>query len=602
MRNQYSKWALILISILILAVHFFYYPKWQKTKTEATISWDVSGYYMYLPATFIYKDLKKCTFHQEVLKKYSPTFDFQQAFIHEESGNYVMKYSIGQAISFAPAFFLAHGYASISDSYPADGFSKPYQVAISMWSILICLLGLFVLRKILLLYFNDIPVAWTLIFIVLGSNYLNYSAIDGAQTHNFLFTYYTLLILASHRFYIKPSMRYALLIGFIIGISALTRPTELLAVIIPLLWGVKVWDLNSLGNRLHLIKKEWSKYLAAILLTASIGMIQLIYWNYVSGEWIVYSYEDQGFSWLSPHIKDCLISYKAGWLTYSPLMIFSLIGFAPLFKQRNKEWSAIFIFSMIFMYVAFAWDIWWYGGSLGQRTMVQAYPILAFSTCAYLDYFSKRKKWTKVIIATIMGIFIYFNLWFTHQAHLGGILRPGEMTRGYFKKTLGTYTINPDDIKLLDNNDDYSKEIKSPVTLINEDYEASPINSCSLQMADGSRSNCVNKEAEFTAPLIAPLDGSYKWVRAYADFKIGEKNYNLWNSPQFVCEFYQGDYKLKNNIIRPFRLLQKNQTRRLYLDAKVPKKADKVRIFLWNCNSDFELLIDNIEVIGFNDI
>ena len=32
---------------------------------------------------------------------------------------------------------------------------------------------------------------------------------------------------------------------------------------------------------------------------------------------------------------------------------------------------------LLFIYIAFAWDIWWYGGSLGQRSMVQAYAVLS---------------------------------------------------------------------------------------------------------------------------------------------------------------------------------------------------------------------------------
>ena len=88
-----SKTLLVLSVLILLLTHFVYYPKWKKTLTEATLSWDVSGYYMYLPAAFIYKDLKKCAFKEDIMTTYTPTPNFQQAFIHEQSGNYVMKYS-----------------------------------------------------------------------------------------------------------------------------------------------------------------------------------------------------------------------------------------------------------------------------------------------------------------------------------------------------------------------------------------------------------------------------------------------------------------------------------------------------------------------------
>src|SRR5688572_28370818 len=126
-----SRLALIISFLFICCVSFFYYPKWQMAKSEATISWDVSGYYMYLPAFFIYKDVKEFKFKDEVRNKYEFTSDFQQAYIHEKSGNHVLKYSAGQALQFLPFFTAGHLAAKILD-YPADGFSLPYQFAISI--------------------------------------------------------------------------------------------------------------------------------------------------------------------------------------------------------------------------------------------------------------------------------------------------------------------------------------------------------------------------------------------------------------------------------------------------------------------------------------
>ena len=53
-----SSYSLFLVSLLWFFLGAFYYPKWSKPGSEAAISWDVSGYYHYLPAIFIYKDLK----------------------------------------------------------------------------------------------------------------------------------------------------------------------------------------------------------------------------------------------------------------------------------------------------------------------------------------------------------------------------------------------------------------------------------------------------------------------------------------------------------------------------------------------------------------
>ena len=364
-RRSRSFFAFLLCAVIIAGTHA-YYPKWQMSYDEATISWDVSGYYFYLPAIFIYKDLKKVGFRDEVVSKYKMSNGAYQAYDHE-SGNRIMKYSAGMALQYLPYFLAGHGAALLLD-YPADGFSLPYQVGISLGSLFMAFLGIFFLRKILLRYFDDTTTGITLLLIVAGTNYLNYSAIDGAMTHNWLFTLYTLLIWQSIRFYEQPSNFIALSIGGIVGLMALTRPTEIIACLIPLLWGCK--NIKSLIKRVEFFYKFqlWGGYylLIASIAVISTGSIQLLYWKYVSGQWLVYSYQDQGFSWLTPHIWDGLFSGRAGWLVYTPTMMLALLGFWKLWQMHKELFFAVFSFALIFSYVTFAWDIWWYGGSFSE--------------------------------------------------------------------------------------------------------------------------------------------------------------------------------------------------------------------------------------------
>ena len=71
-----SAYALIFCFFIMALAGNLYYPKWKKTRGEATISWDVAGYYLYLPALFIYEDVKGCGFADSLLRKYesSPYF------------------------------------------------------------------------------------------------------------------------------------------------------------------------------------------------------------------------------------------------------------------------------------------------------------------------------------------------------------------------------------------------------------------------------------------------------------------------------------------------------------------------------------------------
>ena len=73
----------------------------------------------------------------------------------------------------------------------------------------------------------------------------------------------------------------------------------------------------------------------------------------VTGQWLFYSYEDQGFSWLEPHIIKGLFSYRSGWLVYSPAMLLYLIGFLFLLKKNRSFGISAVIYTVLFVYIAF---------------------------------------------------------------------------------------------------------------------------------------------------------------------------------------------------------------------------------------------------------
>lgn len=79
-----SLWVFIFSVFFISAIGFWYCPKWNFKDAEATIGWDVSGYNLYLPAIFIYLDVKELKFFLEIMKKYRPTPDIQQASVDKK--------------------------------------------------------------------------------------------------------------------------------------------------------------------------------------------------------------------------------------------------------------------------------------------------------------------------------------------------------------------------------------------------------------------------------------------------------------------------------------------------------------------------------------
>lgn len=416
MKNKSSLVALCVCYGIMIYTGFFFYPKWDKGGSEATISWDVSGYYMYLPALFIYHDLRECKFQKEISVKYSPTPNFENARLYNHTSGRIMQYNCGQAIAMLPFFFLGHTCATLSGVYADDGFSFPYQFALGFGMFLYAVLGLYFLRKILLHYFSDKVVSYLLLFYISATALLNYLAIDQVQANCSLFSFYSILIYSTIQFYNNPTRNRLLFIAFLCGLITLIRPTDIICLLIPLFWGIH--DRQDLKTRFQfwLDRKEWIVYssLAFIVLPS----MQFFYWHYVLGEWFAYSYRDQGFSWFHPHVCQVFLSFKSGFLAYSPGMILAYLGLI-VYVRSIKFMPIIVLLIFISHYITCAWDITDYGWYSG-RAFIQYFPLLAFPLASLIHKLLDR-KWTSVLFFLLWSGSIYFNIWWTYHIHFGKI-------------------------------------------------------------------------------------------------------------------------------------------------------------------------------------
>jgi hypothetical protein len=596
-KNILQRFSLLsfFLSAIIIVLVALWYPKWEKPGTEATLSWDVMGYYLYLPATFIYDDLDQLAFKDSILNKYRPTNSFYQATLHPESGNYVMKYAIGLAVLYSPFFFLGHAYALLTD-YPPDGFSLPYQAAISWGSIFIALLGLWFCRKVLKQYFDEVPTGLSLISIAIGSNFLNYAAIDGAMTHVWGFTLIMILIWATIQWHQKPSFRYSFLIAFCIGFAALIRPTNIIACLIPILWGIQHW--TDYSTRLALFQAHWGKLVFTILSVALIGMIQLGYWKLLAGDWIYYTYNEQGFSWFKPHVKNVLISYRKGWLVYTPIMLLALIGFSFLYRKYRPLFWCSLIYFVIHFYIVSAWDVWGYGGAFGQRAMIEAYAILALPMAAFYENIL-LKNWQKWLTFAFAAFSIWLNIFQTWQAHGHGF-ETESMTKAYYWRIFGNTNVTHLDRKLLDTKEDYQGERSAVKGIYLNDFEtmADSTQLSKTHSKSGVYALKIDKNTEFSTAFIIPkaqING--EWLRVSADFYTPQKEWDVWKMTQLIVRFEKGDDLIKNRIIRVQRHIGERQWQANWSDMRIPKKDfDHVKIYFWNSGGQKDLFVDDLKV------
>lgn len=434
MKNKikfYSLASLILIGYIFFWTSFDL-KKWEK---HHILIWDVSGYYLYLPSVFIYDDIKTNSFLNNIEDKYRLSGKKKNyGILKLINQNTLFKFTMGMSILYAPFFFIADIYVNYTN-YPGDGYSIPYQFMIAIGSIFYALIGLLILRKILLNYFKDISVAFTLIIIALGTNYFYYVTYEGAMPHNYLFTIYCAIIFFTIKWYESYKIIYALLLGGLIGLATLIRPTELLTVLIPILWGIS--SKSDLSQKIKLILEKKSHVLLMIIMTLMVGSLQLCYWKYITGSWVVNSYKGEGnFNFQHPAIINGLFSYKKGWLIYTPVMVISLLGIISLKKYIKHIIPLIIIFFIINIYIVFSWNPWWYGGSFGSRVLIQSYALLCFPLAGFIESLSSKNynitilknKITKVCCFALILFFIALNLIQSWQ-YKHGLIHWSDMTK-----------------------------------------------------------------------------------------------------------------------------------------------------------------------------
>jgi len=407
-------------------------------------------YYSYLPALFIHNDLS-LDFTKE-----NPEFFSNRFWPHRASnGKLVLKMSSGMAIIYSPFFAMAH-LAAKPLGFEPDGFSPPYRIAISFGAILYLAIGLILLCRFLSKYYSPITVSFTLLLTVLATNLWYYSTVEPGMTHVYNFTLFVLFITLLDKWLQSPSAKRSLVLGLLCGIISLIRPTNALIGILFLLWNI--WGWNDLRNRIRFLFTKWNKLLIIAIFATLIWVPQMIYWKMQTGQLFYYSYSDQGFFFLSPHITDGLFNFRKGWLIYTPIMILAMAAMLFLPKYIKKAALAIPIFTALNIYIIFSWWSWWYGGSYGARPIIDSYALLSIPLAAFIEQSFKWPKAIQTFALSVLAVLLAHGVFQTFQYYYGAI-HWDSMTREAYIDSFGR--IKPSsNFQLLISEPDYDSALK----------------------------------------------------------------------------------------------------------------------------------------------
>ena len=543
------------------------------SKQLKVTDWDCLGYYMFLPGMFIYHDITQLEWLPQIDAKYKV---IGSGGLYQAgkcpNGNYVGKYLLGVAIMEAPFFFVAH-FIALHSEYPPDGFSPPYQYAIAIAAIFYALLGMFLLRKLLLNYFSDLSVAISICLVCLATNFIQYVAVDGGMSHAYIFLLYAIILYSTKKWHDKPSLFWAAIMGFIISLASLCRPTEAVMLFIPLMWGTQ--NKEAAKAKWTLLKKNRAHIFIAVLFCILGALPQLLYWKVTSGSWLY----DVGSSWdfLTPHLQ-VLFGWEKGWFIYTPVTVFFIIGM--FFMKRFPFRESVLWFCMLNIYIIISWRAWQYAGSFSARALMESYPVFALPFTALIEYIN-LKKWRWGFY--LLGLYLLVVNIFQHDQYHKTILHYFDMNRRYYGRIYLNPKPGPLDMSMLDNEDMLSNTKGYTLSELLHTDVPKPI-----KFKEGVEGTLLD-----TAITANAGDA---WILIDANIKVSK---GYWGA--HLNSILETDDTLKHNHVRIFNPITKEDSSNEYMFyVHVPKQFHNSHLRLYiTDDADFEGIVEKITISEF---
>lgn len=409
--------ALLFIGFAVLA--WFNHP-FEKYYTWLGLVWaDVSGYFIYLPATFYY-NWDATLVPPESFEKLG------QGFFLEADGIIRTKYTYGVSLLLSPFYLITDiWWRTGTDIHAMPGLSIAHQRAVLFGGVFWAAAGCYWLSLWLQKFVSQgVAILWVTV-LFLGSNLLFFTIESMGMSHIYSFSLFAALFLLTQRLAEKrqnSSIHPAWwgLFGVLIGLLVVIRPTNLLF-LFPLWW------LHREEVKATLHKMQRSELIAALCIATLGGLTiifpQLLYWKYAYGNWVHYSYAGEVFYWTKPALALFWFAVSGGMWWYIPVLWIALPAWIIWYRKSPKEAAVLFACYVFVSYVNSCWWLWNFGGGYGARAMAEYNLLLALPLVkGYPNFWPSLTKYKNAAWAVTLSFILFysFKLTYSFKRYYGG--------------------------------------------------------------------------------------------------------------------------------------------------------------------------------------
>jgi hypothetical protein len=402
MKVLLPRLGFILLAALLVFLTFNRHSRSGYFNYHSEIWADKAGYYVYLPAALKY-NFNPESFPQDMDKKTGHGFTLENKVF--------TKYTYGVALLQMPFYLLADIFAE-QMGFERDGFSPIYHWAVNVAAVFYLMFGLLLLFRYLRDELPSRVVFLTLGILLLGTNLYYYAIDETGMSHVYSFFLFSafLYLLQRSDFLSKPKTKHIILIGFVSGLIVLIRPTN---VVFLLTFFYLRQPTEGLLLRIKPLLKP--KISGIIALSAFLVFVpQLMYWKYVSGSYIMYTYSEEGFYWLKPMILETWFSPNNGLFIYTPLYLVIMAAFAHGLYTKNKQSISIAVTFFVISYIFSCWHDWAFGCSFGSRSFIEYLVLFSIPVGYLMQHISHSGLPKKMFFWLVVLVFAGYNLKMTY--------------------------------------------------------------------------------------------------------------------------------------------------------------------------------------------
>lgn len=394
---------------------------------------DEIEYFSYLPSILFDGDLNFrnqyeyfCNLAAECV---SPTF--RKTFLDQftATGLQINFGPMGTAVLWLPFYLVGHivalGLQNVIPAFAANGYSTPYVYAVCVGSLFYGWTGMYLAYRLARSYFAEWSALGAALVILFATNAVYYMYVAPAFSHaaslfaSALFVYVWWRTRESRA---RGNWGHWFWLGASGGLMTMVREQEAVFFVMPLVEGVySGYRVLKLGEKWTVLR-TWIMGAAVMVVGAFLVFIpQLVSYRILNGNFLPARNVTDKFTWDGVHILDVLFSDFHGLFTWTPVLVFAVIGLVLLWRY-DRLVTAAFLLALTFeTYLLGSFSTWFGGAGFGGRRFINCTVLFVVGLAAFVESIQTRVP--RPLLAVVGALLIVWNLFFIIQFVTGMVPR-----------------------------------------------------------------------------------------------------------------------------------------------------------------------------------